>query len=96
MTIPMMTPTIFFNLILGLIGTLQVFTQAYILTRGGPNYASYFYSLNIYFRTFRDLRLGYASALAWILFVITVGLSAILFATSRRWVYYAGEREGTL
>jgi multiple sugar transport system permease protein len=95
-TIPMMTPTIFFNLILGLIGTLQVFTQAYILTRGGPNYASYFYSLNIYFRTFRDLRLGYASALAWILFVITVALSAILFATSRRWVYYAGEREGTL
>jgi multiple sugar transport system permease protein len=95
-TIPMMTPTIFFNLILGLIGTLQVFTQAYILTRGGPNYASYFYSLNIYFRTFRDLRLGYASALAWILFVITVALSAIIFATSRHWVYYAGEREGTI
>lgn len=92
-TLPMMTPTIFFNLVLGLIGTLQIFTQAYILTKGGPNYSSYFYSLNIYFRTFRDLRIGYASALAWVLFVITVLLSSVIFSTSRRWVYYAGERE---
>jgi multiple sugar transport system permease protein len=95
-TIPMMSPVIFFNLITGIIGTLQVFTQAYIITRGGPNYATYFYALNIYYTAFRELRLGYASALAWILFVIIVALTGVMFAFARRWVYYAGEREAII
>jgi multiple sugar transport system permease protein len=92
-TLPMTSPTILFNLILGLIGTFQVFTQAYIITQGGPNYASLFYALNIYDTAFQDLRLGYASALATVLFAITVLVSAIVFRWSRRWVYYAGRRE---
>jgi len=95
-TIPMVSPTIFFNLIIGLIGTFQVFTQAYVMTQGGPNYATYFYALNIYNTAFQDLRLGYASALAWILFVIIMILTLITFWGSRRWVYYAGERETPL
>lgn len=92
-TLPMTSPTILFNLILGLIGTFQVFTQAYIITQGGPNYASLFYALNIYNTAFQDLRLGYASALATILFAITVIVSAAVFRWSRAWVYYAGRKE---
>jgi multiple sugar transport system permease protein len=92
-TLPMTSPTILFNLILGLIGTFQVFTQAYIITQGGPNYASLFYALDIYDTAFQDLRLGYASALATILFAIIVVVSAVVFRWSRSWVYYAGRRE---
>jgi multiple sugar transport system permease protein len=92
-TLPMTSPTILFNLILGLIGTFQVFTQAYIITQGGPDYASLFYALNIYNTAFQDLRIGYASALATILFAITVLVSAAVFRWSRSWVYYAGRRE---
>ena len=95
-TIPMMSPTIFFNLIIGIISTFQVFTQAYIVTRGGPNYATYFYALFIYNTAFRELRLGYASALAWILFLIIVAITAVVFRLSQRWVYYAGEREARI
>ena len=93
-TIPLMTPTIFFNLVTGLIGTLQIFATAYIMTSGGPNYATYFYSLNIYYTTFQKLYLGYASALAWVLFVLILVLTLLIFRTSRSWVYYEGERKG--
>lgn len=89
-TIPMTSPTILFNLVLGLIGTFQIFTQAYIMTGGGPNYGSYFYALNIYDSAFQSLRLGYASAEATILFIIIVLCSAAVFRWSRSWVYYAG------
>ena len=91
-TIPMMSPTIFFNLVTGLIYTFQIFTQAYIMTQGGPNYATYFYSLNIYYTTFRSLRLGYAAAMAWILFVLILLLTLSVFRTARTWVYYEGEK----
>jgi multiple sugar transport system permease protein len=92
-TLPMMSPVLFFQLVLGVIATLQIFTQAYVLTRGGPDYASYFYALNIYDRAFVDLRLGYASALSVILFVIILVITGFIFRSSRAWVYYAGERE---
>jgi multiple sugar transport system permease protein len=92
-TIPLMTPTIFFNLVTGLIGTLQIFATAYIMTAGGPNYATYFYSLNIYFTTFQKLYLGYAAALAWVLFVLILVLTLGIFRTSQSWVYYEAERK---
>jgi multiple sugar transport system permease protein len=92
-TIPMLSPTIFFNLVTGLIGAFQIFENAFIMTQGGPNYATYFFGLNIYYNAFQSLRFGYASALAWILFVIIAGLTVLVFHSRRRWVYYAGERE---
>ena len=92
-TLPMLTPTIFFVLITGLIGAFQIFESAYIMTGGGPNYATYFFGLNIYFTAFQSLRFAYASALAWMLFAIIVALTIVVFSTSRRWVFYAGARE---
>jgi multiple sugar transport system permease protein len=92
-TIPMLSPTLFFTLITGIIGTLNIFTSAYIMTKGGPNFATYFYALNIYFTAFRYLRLGYASALAFVMFLLILGLTLLVFSSGRYWVYYAGERE---
>jgi multiple sugar transport system permease protein len=92
-TIPMMTPTVFFNLVTGLIGTLQIFATAYVMTSGGPNYATYFFSLNIYDTTFKRLEFGYASALAWVLFVLILILTLLVFGTSKRWVYYEHDVE---
>jgi len=87
-TLPLMTPVIFFNTITGVIGSFQVFTQAYVMTSGGPNNASLFYVLYLYRNAFRYWRMGYASAQAWILFMILIVLTAILLRTSSRWVYY--------
>lgn len=92
-TLPMLTPTIFFVLITGLIGAFQIFESAYIMTGGGPQYATYFFGLNIYFTAFQSLRFAYASTLAWMLFVIIAALTIFVFSTSRRWVFYAGARE---
>jgi multiple sugar transport system permease protein len=92
-TLPMVTPTIFFSLVTGLIGAFQIFENAYIMTSGGPNYATYFFALNIYFTSFRSLNFGYASTMAWILFLIIVTLTIFIFRTSSRWVFYAGTRE---
>ena len=88
----MMSPVIFFQLVLGVIATLQIFTQAYVLTGGGPDYGSFFYAINIYQRAFVELRLGYASALSVVLALIIVAITGIIFKTSKAWVYYAGER----
>ena len=87
-TVPLMTPVIFFNLIMGIIGSFQVFTQAYVMTNGGPNNASLFYVLYLYNNAFRYYRMGYASALAWILFLILIALTLMVFRTASRWVYY--------
>lgn len=92
-TIPMMTPTIFFNAIMGIIGGFQVFTQSYILTQGGPNNASLFYVYYLYREAFQRSEMGYASALAWILFVIILIFTAIVFKTSNSWVYYEGGKD---
>ena len=89
-TLPMMTPVILYDLILGLSLGLQVFTQAYVITQGGPADASRFYVLYLYENAFRYGKMGYASAMAWILFVITFVLAMLIFRWSRRWVYYEG------
>jgi multiple sugar transport system permease protein len=91
-TIPLMTPTIFFNLIMSLIGAFQIFNQAYIMTEGGPNNSSLFYVYYMYRTAFTETKIGYASALAWILFFVIMILTFIVFKTSRKWVYYEGEQ----
>ncbi len=90
-TVPLLTPTIFFNLVLGIIGALRVFTAAFVATQGGPVYATHFYALYIYEKAFRYFEMGYASALAWIFFFIMFVFTFIQFRASRSWVYYAGE-----
>ncbi len=87
-TIPLVTPAIFLNLILGLIGNFQTFTQAFVISEGGPANASLFYTLYLYRNAFRYFRVGYASALAWILFALLLVLTLVVFRSSRRWVYY--------
>jgi len=91
-TIPMMTPTIFFNLVMAIIGTFQVFTSAYIMTSGGPNYASMFYVYYIYLSAFRYGDMGYACALAVILFFIILSFTLVVFRSSPYWVYYESAR----
>jgi multiple sugar transport system permease protein len=90
-TIPLMTPTIFFNLVMGLIGAFQYFTGAFILTAGGPLYATYFYNLMLYERAFRFTQMGMASAMAWFLLVIVLVLTLLVFRSSSLWVYYETE-----
>jgi len=91
-TIPMITPTIFFSLIMGIIGSFQVFTQAFIMTQGGPSDSTLFYVLYLYNNAFRYFKMGYASAMALILFFIILFFTLIVVSTSGRWVYYAGKR----
>ncbi|SDD33333.1 multiple sugar transport system permease protein [Paenibacillus sp. UNCCL117] len=91
-TVPMMTPTIFFNTIMTIIGSFQVFSEAYILTQGGPNNKSLFFVFYLWRTAFRDSEMGYASALAWVLFVIIMIFSFIIFKTSKSWVHYEGDR----
>jgi multiple sugar transport system permease protein len=93
-TLPMISPAIFFQLVTGIIGALQTFTQAYIMTEGGPNNATLFYVLHLYRQAFQYLRMGYASALAWILFFYILILTLIVLRSSAAWVYYAGELKG--
>jgi multiple sugar transport system permease protein len=91
-TLPMISPAIFFNVIVGVIGTFQVFTAAFIATEGGPMNTTLFYVLYLYRQGFESLRMGYASAMAWILFVIVLIVTAIQFLGSRTWVYYEAAR----
>jgi multiple sugar transport system permease protein len=87
-TLPMMTPTIFYNLVTGVIGTFQVFNQAFVMTQGGPNNSTEFYIYYLYQTAFTKSEMGYASALAWVLFVIVLIVTLLLFRNARRWVYY--------
>jgi len=89
-TIPMMTPTIFFNLIMGIINSFQVFTSAFIMTAGGPLNSTLFYMLHLYNNAFSYFKMGYASAMATVLFFIILGLTLVLNRTSEQWVYYGG------
>jgi len=90
-TLPMMTPVIFFNLVMGIIGAFQTFSQAYIMTpNGGPEDSTYFYSLYLYNRAWKYLDMGYASAMAWMLFLVVVVMTALVFRTQKRWVHYGG------
>ncbi|CAN5342102.1 sugar ABC transporter permease [soil metagenome] len=90
-TLPMMSPVIFFNLVLGVIGALQAFTSAYIITDGGPQNGTLFYTLYIFRKGFTDSEMGYASALAWVLFAIVLVLSVFVFRSFGRMVYYEDE-----
>lgn len=89
-TLPMLTPVIFFNLIMQTIGAFMTFTQAFLITNGGPMDATNFYAVYLYETAFEHLRMGYASAMAWILLVIIGVITLILFATSKYWVHYEG------
>ena len=93
-TLPMLSPTIFFQLIIGIIFSMQIFTEAFIMTNGGPANASLFFILYLYRKAFQDFQMGYASALAWLLFVVILAFTLILFRTAKYWVYYEGETEG--
>lgn len=90
-TLPMLSPVILFNLILGLIGSFQMFTQAFVITKGGPLKATYMYALYLYEKAFGAYQMGYASALAWVLLVI-IGIATLVnFAISKYWVFYETE-----
>lgn len=90
-TLPMITPVILYNLIMGVIWSLQYFTQAYVMTGGGPVNSTLFYSLYLFQNAFQLFSFGYASAMAWILFIIIAVLVYILLKTSGRWVFYGGQ-----
>ncbi|GGJ00588.1 spermidine/putrescine ABC transporter permease [Alicyclobacillus cellulosilyticus] len=97
-TLPMISPVLFFNLVMGIIGAFSYFTQAYVMGSGygsgaGVNNAGLFYALNIYIQGFSELHMGYASALAWVMFFIVLALTLLVFKSSSMWVYYGGERE---
>lgn len=89
-TLPMISSTLFFNLVMGIIGALQVFGQAYIITNGGPNNASLFYVFDLWRHAFTYMEMGTACAMAWILFIVVTVATAIVFKTSNKWVYYEG------
>lgn len=93
-TIPLLSPTIFYNLIMGIIGTFQMFTESYVLTRGGPNYATTFYMNYLYNNAFKYFKMGLASAQAWILFIIILAITLVVLKTAKYWVYYEGEIGG--
>lgn len=90
-TIPLMTPTIFFNLIMGIISSFQVFTNAYVMTDGGPLNSTLFYMLHLYHKAFRYFQMGYAAAMAVLLFFLILTLTALVNRTSKQWVHFAGD-----
>ena len=91
-TIPWISPVIFFNLVMGVIGSFQVFTSSYVMTGGGPNNSSLFYLLYLYRNAWNYWKMGYASALAWIVFGITMIFTLLVIRSSAAWVYYEGVR----
>ena len=91
-TIPLLTPIVFFQLINGIIWAFQYFTEAFIMTGGGPAKATLFYALYLYQNAFANLKMGLASAQAWILFIIVMVATLVILRSSRGWVYYEGQR----
>jgi len=90
-TLPMLTSTIFFNLIMGIITAFRTFTQAYVMTRGGPQNSTMFYAYYLWQTAFRDMKMGYSAGLSWILFLIIAFFTMLVFKTSGKWVYYETE-----
>ncbi|MFH1084342.1 MAG: sugar ABC transporter permease [Chloroflexota bacterium] len=93
-TLPLITPTAFFNLVMGIIGSFQVFTSAFIMTGGGPAYRTLFYTLYLFQEAFYNFRMGYASALAWFLFLVVMLLTMVQLYLSKHWVYYEAAPQG--
>jgi multiple sugar transport system permease protein len=92
-TLPLLTPAIFFNLVLGIINTFQTFTSAFVATDGGPLDATLFFVLYLYKQAFEFRHMGYAAALAWVLFALVLALTLVIFRSQRLWVFYGGERD---
>ncbi|WP_207665460.1 carbohydrate ABC transporter permease [Anaerocolumna xylanovorans] len=90
-TIPMISPTIFFNVVMAIIGSFQYFTQAYVMTEGGPLKSTLFYNLYLYIKAYKDYEMGYASAMAWVMFAIIMILTLIVIKSSSFWVYYQND-----
>ena len=93
-TVPMISPVLFFNLVMGVIWSFQAFTNSYVMTNGGPNYATLMYVLYLYQNGFQYFQMGYASALAWVLFLVILLFTLLIFKSSAAWVYYEGELRG--
>lgn len=91
-TLPMLSPTIYFNIVMGIIGAFQMFTPAMIITQGGPMNSTYVYALYLYERAFSQLQMGYASSLAWIMLLIIAASTSIIFLSSKYWVFYESEK----
>jgi oligogalacturonide transport system permease protein len=91
-TIPLITPVIFFNLIMQMVQAFQEFNGPYIITNGGPLKSTYLLPLYIYDEAFRRFHMGYASAIAWVLFAVIMALTLIAFWSSKKWVFYAGDK----
>lgn len=94
LTVPLISPVILFNVIIGIIGSFQVFTPAYVITQGGPDYNSYFYVYYLFNTAFSEFKMGYASAQAWILFIIISILTYLSLQVSKRYVYYEDSAPG--
>lgn len=92
-TVPLITPVIFFNVIMQMVHAFQEFNGPYMITEGGPLHSTYVLALYIYDQSFRFFNLGYGAALSWVLFALVAGLSALSFWSSRYWVFYAGEKD---
>ncbi|MCZ8516411.1 sugar ABC transporter permease [Paenibacillus filicis] len=90
-TLPMLSPTIYFNLVMGIISSFQMFTPAMIITQGGPMASTYVYALYLYERGFGQLQMGYASGLAWIMLLLIAASTSVIFITSKYWVFYESE-----
>jgi multiple sugar transport system permease protein len=87
-TLPLLTPIILFNLVMQTVGSFQMFTQAYVITEGGPINSTLVYALYLYQKAFTYFNMGYASALAWILLVIVAAFTLLIFGSSKKWVHY--------
>ena len=90
-TLPMISPTIFFNVVMAVIGSFQYFTQAFVMTEGGPLNSTLFYNLYLYTKAYKELKMGYASALAWIMFIIILFFTLLVIKSSSFWVYYQSD-----
>jgi multiple sugar transport system permease protein len=89
-TVPMISPVLLFQLIINIINSFQVFTQAFVMTKGGPHYATTFYVYNLYQNAFVNFKMGYSSALSWLLLIVIMSLTAFIMKASNRFIYYEG------
>ncbi len=87
-TVPMLTPTLFFITVLSVINALRVFTSVYIGTEGGPAYATWVFSYHLFKQAFQFFEMGYASALGWIFFVVIMAFTIVQFRLQSKWVHY--------
>jgi multiple sugar transport system permease protein len=90
-TLPLISPTVFFNIVMAIIGSFQYFTQAFVMTEGGPLNSTLFYNLYLYIKAYKDYQMGYAAAMAWVMFFIIMALTLLVVKSSSFWVYYQND-----